>query len=217
MCSSPPPTWACPACRYSVSRLPPFQNSSSNASVSRVMRRNWNILRKICDQDHSDSAASSAMIACTMTDAWTMSVRNERSVWTFTWRRSCRWARAAGAGASSSGLQCEVQRRGNPRGPPPQGIEAGERDMRRHERRLPAKHALRNDEPARAPVERFDRHVEAIVQSRGQQEVDFRAVHGEGDAVLPLEFGEPEAERFEPLGARTLHEPEVVRVIDDAC
>ncbi len=38
----------------------------------------------------------------------------------------------------------------------------------------------------------------------------------EREAVLPLECGEREPEPLEPLGARALHEPEVVRVIDDA-
>ena len=61
----------------------PSRTRPRSASVSRAARRSWNILRKICHHDHSDRRTSSASTACTTTDACVISVRNERSGWTF--------------------------------------------------------------------------------------------------------------------------------------
>src|SRR2546421_10743593 len=60
-------------------RSPPFQNSSSKASVFAAARLSANILRKICHHDHSESSSSSNITACTTTLAWATMETNDRS------------------------------------------------------------------------------------------------------------------------------------------
>src|SRR5438132_5633584 len=60
-------------------RSPPFQNSSSKASVFDPARLSANILRKICHHDQSESKSSSSITAWTTTLAWATMETNERS------------------------------------------------------------------------------------------------------------------------------------------
>src|SRR2546423_9474648 len=60
-------------------RSPPFQNSSSKASVFDAARLSANILRKICHHDQSESRSSSSITACTTTLAWATMETNDRS------------------------------------------------------------------------------------------------------------------------------------------
>src|SRR2546430_14743862 len=60
-------------------RSPPFQNSSSTASVFDAARLSANILRKICHHDQSESRSSSSITACTTTLAWATMETNDGS------------------------------------------------------------------------------------------------------------------------------------------
>src|ERR1700682_1286846 len=60
-------------------RSPPFQNSSSKASVFDAARLSANIFRKICHHDQSESKSSNSITACTTTLAWATMETNDRS------------------------------------------------------------------------------------------------------------------------------------------
>ena len=101
--------------------------------------------------------------------------------------------------------------------PPANAIETGECDARGRHGNIVAQHTLTDNETAGFALERFDRDVEAIVQSCSILKIHLRTMHGERDAVFALELCQREAQRIEPFGARAFHETQIVRVIDDAC
>ena len=88
------------------------------ASVSRAARRSWNILRKICDHDHSDSSASSSHDGL-HDDARMDDQRDERQVGMDVQACSSR----------SFASRCRESRAGRQR----RRVDAGERDARRGE------------------------------------------------------------------------------------
>ncbi len=200
MCSRPPPVRACAARWNSSARSPPFQNSSSKRSVSRAARFSWNSLTKICHQDHSERSTSSTITAWTTNDACVISVTKERSACTF--KRESPFLRRAGR---ECGRDASARRRDRP--------ARSRADVRTS---AAPEHVLPRNQPRRAAIDRFDRNLERIVQSRGLPVVDLAAMHDEDDAVLALEGCQREAEGCQPLGARAFHELQVVGIVNDS-
>ena len=145
MRSSAPPSRAWLARWYSALRSPPFQNSSSKASVLAAARLSANILRKICHHDHSDSTSSSTITACTTTLACMTMAMNERS--------GCRFKRLSPFVPAA------------PRNPRSAASCAGRARRARRARappvRLAAHDVLRSDQPCPAAFDRRHRDCRA--------------------------------------------------------
>jgi hypothetical protein len=125
-----------------------------------------------------------------MTDAWTISVTNERSVWTFI--RSTRRA-------SLSGLGMRVARQAILSTHASVTFALATATPSRRTR-------LRRDEAARAALDRFDRDIERIVQTRGRRKsISNRRTTKAAPEVL-LERGQRKSKRREPsVRARSMN------------
>jgi hypothetical protein len=75
---------------------------------------------------------------------------------------------------------------------------------------------LRRDEAACAALDRFDRDIERIVQTRGRKKVDLESAHDKSRPKGLFERGQRKPKRREPFGSRSFHELEVIGVVDDA-
>src|SRR5882762_3623661 len=96
------------------------------------------------------------------------------------------------------------------------GIETGNARARVDQLGLAAQDGLleRNCRTAQ-PLE-FGSDDSFIIEDRGKKEVDCDAHHGELQPAVEPQSLLIDAEKTQPLGAASLHELEVVRVVDDA-
>jgi hypothetical protein len=149
-----------------LARSPPFQNSSSNASVSRCARFSWKSFRKICHHDHSDRPTAARAPPARRTSLHDQ--HDERQIGVDVQARASIRVRAAREFAPA----------------PVDAIEAGERDRAStsvHRRVAPAA----RDEP-RTPRCRAHGHLEPIAEPC-RLVVAIRRDGRERDAVFPLE------------------------------